>query len=164
MKYFENSFLFEVPPQNSDVKYLVPEIAYLEYMTSSSRSEAWPEERPSSSTGMAVCILGPEEWNEPSLTDISDSRSAESQSVVSGDKVKFRESRSLLAFRGCCCCSCAIGASTLGGPALDWPRNYLDLSRKFFYKTSLNKGPLGCCFLYNLAVAFWSKSALFIHS
>ena len=72
-------------------------------MTSSSKSEAWPEDRPSSRTGMAVCILGPELWNEPSLTDISDSRSAESQSVVSGDKVKFRDSRSL-GLGGCSRC------------------------------------------------------------
>jgi hypothetical protein len=43
--------------------------AYLEYMTSSSRSEAWPEERPSSSTGMAVCIRGPEEWKEPLILE-----------------------------------------------------------------------------------------------
>ena len=49
---------------------------------------------------MAVCMRGPDEWKEPSLTDISDSRSAESQSVVSGESVKLRESRSLEGTRG----------------------------------------------------------------
>jgi len=33
-------------------------------------------------------MRGPDEWYEPSLIDISDSRSAESQSVISGDNVK----------------------------------------------------------------------------
>ena len=37
-------------------------LAYLEYTTSSSRSEACPDERPSSSTGIEVCIRGPDEW------------------------------------------------------------------------------------------------------
>lgn len=74
-------------------------------MTSSSRSEACPEDRPSSKTGIAVCIRGPELWKEPSLTDISDSRSAESQSVVSGDSVKFLESR-------LCCPFCFGGGTT----------------------------------------------------
>ena len=60
-------------------------------MTSSSRSEAWPELKPSSRIGMAVCILGPDDWNEPSPIETSDSRSAESQSVVSGESVKLRE-------------------------------------------------------------------------
>ena len=61
-------------------------------MISSSRSEACPEDRPSSRIGIAVCNLGPDEWYEPSFMETSDSRSAESQSVVSGDNVKFRES------------------------------------------------------------------------
>ena len=57
-------------------------------MTSSSRSEACPDESPSSRTGIEVCMRGPEEWYDPSLIDISDSRSAESQSVISGERVK----------------------------------------------------------------------------
>jgi hypothetical protein len=45
--------------------------------------------------GMEVWSRGPEEWYDPSQsaaegTESSDSRSAESQSVVSGDSVKFR--------------------------------------------------------------------------
>ena len=44
-----------------------------------------------SSMGIEVC-LGPEEWKDPSPAEgtlSSDSRSAESQSVVSGERVKF---------------------------------------------------------------------------
>ena len=80
-------------------------------MTSSSRSEACPDDSPSSSTGMEVCIRGPDEWYEPSLMDISDSRSAESQSVISGDKVKS------LAITLACAFSCAFVAADVAWPS-----------------------------------------------
>lgn len=78
-------------PSPSIIPLVAKRLSYLEYTTSSSRSDACPDDSPSSRTGMDVCILGPDEWNEPSLIDTSDSRSAESQSVVSGERVKFLE-------------------------------------------------------------------------
>ena len=57
-----------------------------------------PKKALTSRIGIDVCILGPDEWYEPSPAEgkeSSDSRSAESQSVVSGDRVKFRLSGNL---------------------------------------------------------------------
>jgi len=67
---------------------------------SSSKSDACPDDKPSSRTGIEVCIFGPDEWYEPSFKDISDSRSAESQSVISGERVKsFEGTWALLALK-----------------------------------------------------------------